>query len=368
MFTVNRITLAREMSLLLPIAESKGTIPVLSNVLMELDANGLLRLTATDIDVTLVTEIAAVGDPASFCLPLHQLAALAKLFEGDDVMFTEKTNGRIEIKCGKSKHVLASIDAKTFPQLDATFTGESLTVNSEALQEAISRVLPCVSKREDARRATMQGVNFETKDSNLLIVATNGHRLGVASVPFTGDPLRALIPAKMLKSFLGLECESVEIRPGKNQIVFECGPRTLTSRLLVGEFPNWQLVVPSNQPYSAEIPTTSLVKAIARISVTRETRFVNGTGKTLGGAKLTFAKESLTVETRENDNGQSEEPVPITSNLNGDSVVMGINPDYLTDFLARAGDTVRCELKDTKTQLLFTDGSFQYILVPMGLK
>lgn len=360
-FTISRPALAKELSLLIPIAEAKGTIPVLSNVLLEYKDN--FRLTATDLAVTLTSEIAVPDrcEPFSYCLPLHQLATLTRLFDGDEVSFTKRANERVEVKCGKSKHLLISVPAASFPQAEKIADGLKFTADVLTLREAVSRALPCVSKEES--RWTLQGVNFEGEKGTLRIVATDGKILGFTSLPYEGsEPVKMLVPAKALKSFLALESETVAITADANQISFQCGTRTLTSRLLLGEFPEWALMIPKDMPYSVQIPVDALRRALSRISVTRETRFVVGAGKVLGGAKFTFTKSELIAETRQSDQGQSEEPISITSNLNGDGIEIGINPDYLSSFLAQSGESVTCEIKDPQTQLKFTDGDFQFVV------
>lgn len=360
-FSCNRKQLANELGLLSTIAERKTTMPVLATVLCRL-SNGLLTLTATDLDVYIISELSAAGEPWAGCIPLDQFKNFARLAESETLDFTEKDN-RIQIKAGRSKCALPITSVDQFPAKPELSGEAKLVVAGEPFRKDLARVLPCVSDEES--RYAMRGVKFEAKDGTLKMVATDGHRLGVTSIAVKGE-IDTLVPPPGLEALLQTDSESIEIRVNENHVSFTCGSRLIISRLIHGQFPQWQLIVPKDLSYQAEFASGELASALRRASLTRTEVYKTGTGKILGGVTMIFERELITVDTGVSDRGRSEEPVTAISNLNGDAVTVGINPDYVADFLRDANDKVKCEFKDASSVLRLTDGSaFECVIAPM---
>lgn len=365
MFTVNRAALAAELTILQSAAELKTTIPVLACVLMEMGER--LQLTVTDCMTTAHSEIAAVGEPWSGCVPLKPLSALVRLFgDEDEVKLIPKTNGRVEVRWGESKHLLPTFAANEFPVLDQVGESQQFEVNGDALRVGLKRVLPSVSAEEG--RWQMQGVNFEWGAGLLRLVSTMGHCLSVAELAVDSDAeLKVLVPTVAANALLRLDGDAA-INVAANHVSIACGSRVVISSLLAGTFPSWEAMIPIN-PHHVEFNAAQMLTALKRVAVTREERYKVGVGTLLSGVRLDFFNDRIKITTNVNDKGESEELVAATSNLNGDSIAMGMNPDYLTDFLSQA-ETVRCEIKDSGSQILLIavgDTSFRHVIVPMRL-
>src|SRR5882724_7055990 len=301
MITVNRAELARELQLLQPIVRSKETIPVLSTVLVEFKDN--LRLTASNLDTTLSTEIAVpvVGmlgvEAESYCLPLRQLHSLVKLFEAETVTLTRKLNDRVAVVCGKSKHLLPSLPVEQFPEIDKVAGDVTCTLGGPTLQQALERVLPCVTKEES--RYNLAGVNLEAKDDILSVVATDGHRLGLQTLPLTSKPFTALVPTESIYTLLPLLEGETTLTITENHLCCVVGTHVFTARLLSGSFPNWRMIMPASLAYHVEIAAPELIAVVKRVALTRAEVHSVSTGQYYGGIKLTFAGEMLTVATAE---------------------------------------------------------------------
>lgn len=366
-FTLNRSQLAKELALLQSAAERKVTIPILATVLTQFDGQRC-RLTVSDCSVTMQTEVEASGEPWSGCIPLRQFAALSRLFEGEAVTITERPNSRVEVKCGQSKHVLPIYPATDFPETDKIREAVEVQVNGDALRLAIKQILPSIDNQES--RYALQGVNAELSANLLQLVSTDSHRLSAVKIPITNEvETKALIAAQGLPSLLRLDGD-VTLRLTPNHAQFQCDNRVLTTRLLVGTFPNWEMIMPKEQPHSIEFDSEAMQSALRRVDVTREEKFKTGTGAILGGVRLDLHSDKLRVTTNYNDKGESEEWVAATSNLNGESVAVGINPDYLNDYLTQIEGQVRCEFRDGSSQLLLTSSAapnYRYVVMPIRL-
>jgi DNA polymerase III sliding clamp (beta) subunit (PCNA family) len=128
--------------------------------------------------------------------------------------------------------------------------------------------------------------------------------------------------------------------------------------MLDGQFPNWEMVVPRNQPWQVEVEADALGRSLQRAYVTVEERH---------GVVLRFTKDQVTVEVEVNDRGQSDDCVAATTNLNGDEVRIRLNPDYLQEFVSRSEGTLTCEFTDATKQILLTNGVHKYVVMPMHL-
>lgn len=365
MFTINRLSLAKELSLLQSVAEKRTTIPVLATVLTGFDGS-ICRLTASDCSVTLQTEIEGQGEPWSGCVPLRQFAALSRLLEGEAVSVAPAPNGRVEVKCGASKHVLPIYEAAAFPQTDEVSAAIEVQVDGEVLRQAIRRILPSVDDHE--AQWQLQGVQLELSKDLLRAVATDGHRLGVAEISVINESeVKAIVTG--LPALLKMEGDVI-LRLTANHAQFQCGQRVLTTRLLVGTFPNWEMLIPESPPHSIEFDSAAMQAALRRVAVTREECYKTGTGTILGGVRLDLHADKLRVTTNYNDKGESEEWVTAASDLNGESIPIGINPDYLNDYLTQVDGAVKVGFTDNNVQLLLTSPvapDYRYIIMTIRL-
>jgi DNA polymerase-3 subunit beta len=221
---------------------------------------------------------------------------------------------------------------------------------------------------EDSRY-NIQGVQFELSDEAFQLVATDGHRLGIATLPPVNVTTKALVPAEGLWALLGWQAETVAVTLSDNVVVFEADGRVLTVRLAGGTFPNWKLIMPQALPHRMEADSSALSAALKRSIVTREETYKVGTGLVRGGMCFTLAADSLTAEVAENERGAFSETIEAVSNLNGEAMKVGFNPDYLADFLGTGEGKFTCEWQDGLSQFLLSwpDAQFQYVLMPMRI-
>jgi DNA polymerase-3 subunit beta len=366
-FQVNQKSLALELALLIQIAGQKNVIPALETIRFDFQGS-TVSLLAYNGDVALFTETSAEGEGWKGCVPAEQLYDLVRLSsKTEEVVFTPQ-GSQIQIAWGRSRHKLPVTDFSAFPDLVAPVAkDERLSVKVEDFTPALKRVLPCTA-RDDTAKWMVRGIKLEAKEGKLEIIGTNTHRLGVANIPAEGQ-LDLFVPLKAAELLPRLKSEDLMIWHDGQQAVFNFGPRTLVSRLMTGSFPNWRVFMPEHLPMSASLVTEEMIGALKRADVTRDETFKTGVGRMLLSVVFIFGKEELVIDTRHSDvHGRSEESVQINSNLNGDLIYMGINPDYVMDFLRLAGPTTECFLKDGKSVLKLTDGSnFEYVVVPTRL-
>lgn len=365
MFKVNREALARELAVLQFASERKGTIPILAFTLIQV-TDGIAKLTATDTEITIATQVEAEGDPYSGCIPIKQLSSLVKLLDGETVQFTEKSNQRIEIKAGTSKHLLATFPADQFPEVE-NIDGEAVSIPASSLATMLRRVAFCAGKEGEGLQYVFQCLCFEIANKTLTVVATNSKQLGAMSIPITSEIIiSALIPSRSVSALEKL-CTvegDVLFTASLNRAQFECNGRILATQLTVGAFPAWRMVVPELLEHQTIIDSDGLLASIKRACVTtREAKLIRHP------LALSFSKKELLV-TSQSEEGESTDTVPIDcTSLNGSDIAIRVNGEHFINFIARTEGQVTCAFSDDKRLIqLGIEGDDSYKYITMALR
>lgn len=359
-FVINRKQLESELAALQVVAEKKSTIPALSTVRMIVD-NGMARLTATDLDMSLTTQVVAAGEPWSGCVPSKQLYELTRLFQSDAIEVEPKDNERIQVKCGRSKHLLPTLPVSQFPQPEQP-QPEMAIVSGAVLSLALERATACVTT--DAVEHWMQGVVLRSYDGVLHVAATNSRHLAVTEIPAeivtdTLIPIRAAVALVKV-----LSDADVTFGANFNQAVFKQGERTFTTRLFDAKFPDWRPLLPAEFKHRIALEPEATRQAFRLASVTaRETALIPIP------LRLTLSKDEMVVETVESERGQSSETLAIEcATLNGDSLHRGINGQHFIQFLGSDAKAMMSFNDDLRLIQLAYEGEPSYRYITMTLK
>ena len=277
----------------------RSTLPILANVLLETKDNEL-TLTATDLDIGIQCRfpLAAPVERGAVALPARKLTTVVRELPDELVTPEAKKNHTATVNCGASSFRIPGLPAEDFPTLPLTADGESVTVSQEGLKTLIIRTAHAMSMEET--RFILNGSLFMTQKNDLVVVATDGRRLAVAHTALTQPAkhsLRTLIPSKTVRELGRLlqqddGGEEVMIAPLKdNQVSFRFGPVSMVTRLIEGEFPQFDKVIPppskqtfsgGRQPLMSAIRRASLMTTAASQAVLFE----------LGPNRLVVSKES----------------------------------------------------------------------------
>jgi DNA polymerase sliding clamp subunit (PCNA homolog) len=363
MFVINRAALAAELALLQTVAERKNTIPALENVKIECRGD-VTVLTATDLDATIVSKVESSGEPWSGCVPLRQLHSLVKLLEGESTELAEQKNGRLQIKSGQSKHLLPITETKNFPETDIP-KGEGFEIDGNMLGTMIKATAFWIRPNTGFLIASEQkqtGLSVRSDGQNLEVMSFKGSAAAIATLPLKTPKFNAVITRQSVAALAYLN-EELTVISSEAKIVFQGAARTLISPVLTGEFPAWRTFLPKYE-HKVEVPD-AFTDTIKRVSVTTTER------SAWEVLKLTIAKESLKLESRGGDNGQSEEVLTTTSTLNGDTVSIGINGNQILEALSKSEGNVTCEFVDGSQPMIFTpankDFELCYLTMPCRL-
>ncbi len=353
MLKVNRENLSRALSMAQLCLETKGTIPALAFALFE-QKNGKLTITGTDLDVTLRTIIEAEGEDGSFGVPARELGRLAGLFEGEFVTFELDDKERVIVKCGKARYKLPALSRDSFPNIEDVKARHFL-IKGDTLKKILDHTVICTST--EASRYALQGVLLKTTGGKLIAVATDSSRLALMKYPIPfSEEVSGLIPRKavsVLRKALS-DDESVAITIAQEAAKFEQEDTVIQTRLLIGTFPNYEMVIPKQREHSITL-SDELLRVLKRGVITATSMNVSG------GSHIVFSvsRDGLEIQTRDADRGEGVETVAAQCpTLNGESVPLAFNSTFLTDMLQ----------VEPEIQMAFNDNTSQFLLTPTGTR
>lgn len=341
------------------------------HILMETGTDEV-RLTGADGGITIITHAQAqVFAPGARAITGSKLIeVVATLPPSAQVIITGADADRTTIKCERYQSTLAGLPRDRFP--DPPQLGEStpsFTISAERLRMMINRTIFAITQEES--RYTLSGAKLAaTRDADRM-VATDGHRL--AYIEGNGmnrqlpQDIEVLVPIKALAELLKLTKAfkgDVGVRVGGNQIVFEVGRRQIISCLIAGQFPDYEKVIPKDNPLSAVMHCGTLKDALSRVELMTVERE--------HGINLHFAPGELVLQARNAEVGEANEVVEIE--YGGSAFDIRLNVNYLKDFLQalNTNDAVEFQLKDSHTSVLTrpigeAGITFAYVLAPMRL-
>jgi DNA polymerase III subunit beta len=370
--TVSRQELLKELTATQSVVERKTTIPILSNFLIEAEGDKL-TITATDLDQAMRTSANVKVKKAGSCtIPARKLYDYVKLLPEGDVSIKLLENHWVQIRSGRSNTKMVGMARANYPQVPE-FPSESVTsISAPALKTLIAHTIFAISNEES--RYTLNGALLVLKPESLAMVATDGHRLSFVEKP--GETLegissekRVLIPRKALSELASLlgssDVEKVEFADDDHTLFFRVGHRTLSSRKLTGQFPNYEAVLPRDNTKFAVVRSAELSQAIQRVAQFADERS--------GAIRLRIEGNELKISAASTEAGESEDT--IDTPYSSDPIVVGFNSGYILDFLKALGNEgeVRLEFKDSQSAGQMRPESpdaeykSRYVLMPMRI-
>ena len=333
--TVSRQELVKELTATQSVVERKTTIPILSNFLIEAEGDRL-NITATDLDQAIRTSAAAKVKKAGACtIPARKLYDYVKLLPEGDISIKLLENHWVQIRSGRSNTKMVGMARANFPQVPEFPSVTATGISSVALKTLINRTIFAISNEES--RYTLNGALLVIKAESLAMVATDGHRLSF--VEKTNETLegvsgekRVLIPRKALHELEQLlsasDADKVEFADDEHMLYFRVGHRTLSTRKLSGQFPNFEAVMPRDNTKFAVVRSSELASAIQRVAQFADERS--------GAIRLKLESNELKLSANSNESGESEDTIdtPYTS----DPISVGFNSDYILEFLRALGN------------------------------
>ncbi|MGD8325607.1 MAG: DNA polymerase III subunit beta [Sphingomonadales bacterium] len=366
--TLEKGALLKALSHVQSVVERRNAIPILSNVLIE-GEGGKLRLTATDLDLSMVEEAEAeVTQGGATTVPAHTLFDIVrKLPDGAQVALNLADGERMHLSAGRSRFTLATLPREDFPHLSEGDLPYRFSLSSSDMKRLIEKTRFAVSTEET--RHYLNGIYLHAAevegDRFLRAVATDGHRLAKLDLPapegVTGMP-GVIIPRKAVseihKLLDGAEGD-VHVALSDTKIRVQTGSATMTSKLIDATFPDYQRVIPASNGQILSVGRQEFAEGVDRVATV-------ATDKTKA-IKLSLNDNRMILSVHNPESGTAEEELEVS--YGGDQIDIGFNSRYLNDILSQIdGETVEAHLADSNSPTLLRDSADEaalYVLMPM---
>ncbi|MBN1460138.1 MAG: DNA polymerase III subunit beta [Armatimonadetes bacterium] len=353
------------------IVSGRTTLPILSNVLLEA-AGDRLRLVAYDMEIGAQSAVPVeAGEEGALTVPARMLGDVVASLPDATVEIRSEDRNVLGLTCGRSEYTINGLPAEEYPALPEV-TGEvSLEITQAGMRDLIRATIFAAST--DETRAILTGVLLKQEKKTIQLIATDSYRLAVRTA--SQDTLlkhagegdwQVIIPARALQELNRMldpadEETPVKVSTGEQQIRFEVGPYILISRLIEGQFPNYERVIPTEVERKIVVNREDLQGAIKRAAIVARTE----------ASKLVFRTQEgqLTITAESGEIGRAHEE--LAAQVEGDDIEIAFNAEYLTEVLSVIrSDSVLWQLIGPLSSGLLKgsdDPDYLYVVMPMQL-
>jgi DNA polymerase-3 subunit beta len=363
---VRKNDLLRELQLFQGIVERKNTIPILANVLIEATGNEV-RMLATDLEVALRSRCeATVGKSGSLTLPAKKLYEILKALPETDVRIEEDKNG-VKVAADRFDSRMQTLPREDFPTLPDPSGKPRATLPRNALKEMVAKTQFTITGEDT--RFFLNGAKLVLKPESLSMIATDGHRLALVEVKNEAgvtEEVDVILPKKTILELGKLLVEGdgdVLFESGENHLFFDVGGRTLISRMIDGQFPAYERVIPKGNDKQIEFERERLTNAVKRVALLSNERSRS--------VKIEISKGKVEVTSSSSEFGEAREELPVE--YVGPPLTISFNAQYVLDFLnVVETDVVALSLKDEVSQAVMkpvgAEGyDYTYVIMPMRI-
>ena len=369
-FIVKRDILLKSLNFVQGVVEKKNTLPILSNVLIQLKGNKL-SIVATDLDIVFYDEISEVkilkeGSTTTSAAILYDI--LRKISSDSELNFDLKSENKLSLKSDNSDFNLLCLPTDNFPSFTDEFEGHEISLDNNRFLKLLNKTKIAISN--DDTRHYLNGIFLHLTEGHgrnfLTGVATDSHRLSSSSLEIENvENFSSLIlPRKTVFQLCSLLAETNEkmlMQTSENKVKFTLGKMKLISKVIDGKFPDYKKVVPMKNEKSLIVPSKDFISSIERVaSVSLDRK---------EGVKLVINKENIQLSVNSASSGEGNEV--IKANFNSDNFNISFNSKYLIDIASEIEDkNLKMNLKDSVSPVLIEDTSDKnsyYVIMPMKI-
>lgn len=364
-FSVKKDVILTELQLFQGIVEKRNTMPILANILINATEEKV-ELIGTDLEVGLKVHFPAqIQEPGSLTISGKKLFEIVRsLAEEQEVNFTESEGHMMEITSGESEFKVLCLPKEDYPQVPEAKFEKNIKLPLDKVAQMIDMVYCAITQEQ---RYYLNGALMILKSDGMELVSTDGHRLAYSSLSLENinveDKISGIVSKKTLNELRKFEDETVEFDLDENNLFFKVNNRILISRIIEGKFPNYDAVIPQENPNTLSFSREELMQAIRRVSLLSSERS--------RGVKLNLEKGMIRLFSSNPEIGEARDKVAV--DYEGESIEIGFNSQYVLDFLTTVKSERVCfELKDENSAVLMRpdgeeDIKYLYVLMPMKI-
>jgi len=326
-FIVNSLGLLKQLQLLNGVLNSNNTLPILDNFLFEMKQDEL-TLSASDLETSMTTRMAIqCKEDGMIAVPAKLLLDILKSLPDQPLTFdVDGKSFGIEITSDNGKYKLTGQNGDEFPKAPAMGASKALLIGADVLNRAISKTI--FAAGNDDMRPIMSGVFFEIESESVRFVATDAHKLvRITRSDIGGESAAFIVPRKplnLLKGALSSLKSEVNMQYTENNAMFTFENVTLMCRLIEGKYPNYEAVIPKENPFKLTIDRLDFLNSIKRVSIFAN-RSTNQVRLKLTGSEIQLSAEDLDFA------NEAHEQLACT--FVGDNMEIGFNSRFLQDML-----------------------------------
>ncbi len=369
-FIIKRDILLKSLNFVQGVVEKKNTLPILSNVLLQLK-NKKLSVVATDLDIIFYDEINDVkiineGSTTTSAAILYDI--LRKIPSNSEMTFHLKTENKLSLKSVNSDFNLLCLPTDNFPTFADEFDGQEISLNNDQFLKLLNKTKISISN--DDTRHYLNGVFLHLTEAHgrsfLTGVATDSHRLSSSSLEIDSPEnfTSLILPRKTVYQLCSLLTENngeLFMQTNENKIKFKLGNIKLISKVIDGKFPDYKKVVPTDNEKQLLVPSKDFINSIERVaSVSLDRK---------EGVKLLINKDNIQLSVNSANSGEGNEK--IRAEFNSENLNISFNSKYLIDIASEVEDkNLKMNLKDSVSPVLIEDVSDKnsyYVIMPMKI-
>jgi DNA polymerase-3 subunit beta len=361
--TTSQDILVRGLQKIQGIVERKNTLPILSHFLLTAQPDEVV-IHATDLELGYRGSLdATVNKPGTVTLPARKTYdILRELPAGAQITLTVENHGWVRLGAGSAVFKVPCLPAEEYPALPHIDTADFFPCESQTLEDMIRKTAFATS--HDETRYTLSGVLLICSEQDTTMVSTDGHRLAHIKRPVSlGKTFRAIVPRKALDEVgrfaIDSDATEIELASLDNHLVFRKGRSILVTRLIEGQFPDYEGVIPKEFTRRVTIDHERFLRALRRVSLLSNEK--------TKPVKIDFERDGLTLQSNTPEMGEAIEQIP--AEYDGDAMVMGFNARYLLEALSVIDSAqVALELNDPLSPGVMRpvdDLHYFYVIMPM---
>ena len=369
-FVVKRDILLKSLNFVQGVVEKKNTLPILSNVLLQLKDNKL-SIIATDLDIIFYDEVSDVkilkeGSTTTSAAILYDI--LRKISSNAELNFNLKSENKLSLKSENADFNLLCLPTDNFPTFADEFEGQEISLNNQRFLKLLNKTRISISN--DDTRHYLNGIFLHLTEAHgrnfLTGVATDSHRLSSSSLEIDSaiDFTSLILPRKtvfQVCSLLSEISDQLTIQTSDNKIKFTLGKTKLISKVIDGKFPDYKKVVPTTNDKILTVSSKDFINSIERVASVSVDR--------KEGVKLLINKDNVQLSVNSANSGDGNEI--IKANFSSDNLKISFNSKYLIDIASEVEDkNLKINLQDSVSPVLIEDASDKnsyYVIMPMKI-
>ncbi|EGQ8961467.1 DNA polymerase III subunit beta [Vibrio parahaemolyticus] len=364
-FTIERSHLIKPLQQVSGALGGRPTLPILGNLLLKVEEN-VLSMTATDLEVELVSKVTLEGDveAGSITVPSRKFLDICRGLPDDAIITFVLEGDRVQVRSGRSRFSLATLPANDFPNIEDWQSEVEVSLSQADLRTLIDKTQFSMANQDV--RYYLNGMLFEIDGTTLRSVATDGHRMAVSQTQLGADfaQKQIIVPRKGVQELVKLMDapeQPVVLQIGSSNVRAEVNNFIFTSKLVDGRFPDYRRVLPQHTNKTLIASCDELRQAFSRAAILSNEKF--------RGVRVNLAGSEMRITANNPEQEEAEEMLDVT--FEGDPIEIGFNVSYVLDVL----NTLRCEkvqvsMSDANASALIEnadDDSAMYVVMPIRL-